>query len=207
LRLYGDNVKKFIKLLGYLAVGLVLLVLAAVMYEKYKHYLWKPPTSLHGISVGMSRSDVVFALGDDKNCEEAFCIYQEPSLVIRMTNDKVTNIFSKVGYIGGAWDSIYPPFTTTEEMKDILGDEDILSISQDFTQRRYTYLKHGVTFDFRTNDLTNVMIGGVRWRQSLGDTGEYFVRGKQVCPSPDCPFGEDGKVKPQYKDKSYKDFL
>lgn len=199
--------KKFIKLLGYLAVVLVLLVLAAVMYEKYKHYLWEPPTSLHGISVGMSRSDVVFALGDNDNCEEAFCFYQEPLLVIHMTNDKVTNVASKVGYIGGAWDSIYPPFTTTEEMKDILGDEDILSISQDFTDRRYTYLKHGVTFDFRTNDLTRVMIGGVRWRQSLSDTGEYFVRGKQVCPSPDCPWEEDGKLKPEYEDKSYKDFL
>ena len=199
--------KKFIKLLGYLAVGLVLLVLAAVMYEKYKHYLWKPPTSLHGISVGMSRSDVVFALGDDGNCEEPFCFYQEPWLVIHMTNDKVTNIASKVGYIGGAWDSIYPPFTTTEEMKDILGDEDILSISQDFTDRRYTYLKYGVTFNFSTNDLTIIMIGRVRWR-SLGDPGgEYFVRGKQVCPSPDCPFGEDGKRKPEYEDKSYKDFL
>jgi hypothetical protein len=206
LRLNGDNVKKFIKLLGYLAVGLVLLVLAAVMYDEYKHYLWKPPTSLHGISVGMSRSDVVFALGDDGNCEEAFCFYQEPFLVIQMTNDKVTTIASKVGYIGGAWDSIYPPFTTTEEMKDILGDEDILSISQDFTDRRYTYLKYGVSFNFSTNDLEFLMIGRVRWR-SLGDTGEYFVRGKQVCPSPDCPFGEDGEVKPQYKDKSYKDFL
>jgi hypothetical protein len=206
LRLYGDNVKKFIKLLGYLAVGLVLLVLAAVMYEKYKHYLWKPPTSLHGISVGMSRSDVVFALGDDENCEERGCIYQEPSLVIRMTNDKVTNIHSKVGYIGVAWDSIYPPFTTTEEMKDILGDEDILSISQDFTDRRYTYLKYGVTFNFSTNVLKRIMIGGVEWRSGKSVV-EYFVRGKQVCPSPDCPFGEDGKVKPQYKDKSYKDFL
>jgi len=201
-------VKKFIKLLGYLALGLVLLVLAAVMYGEYKHYLWKPPTSLHGISVGMSRSDVVFALGDDGNCEEAFCFYQKPLLVIFMTNDKVTNVASKVGYIGGAWDSIYPPFTTTEEMKDILGDEDILSISQDFTDRRYTYLKYGVSFNFSTNVLKRVMIGEVRWRQSLSDTGEYFVRGKQVCPSPDCPWEEDGKtLKPEYEDKSYKDFL
>ena len=198
--------KKFIKLLGYLAVGLVLLVLAAVMYEKYKHYLWKPPTSLHGISVGMSRSDLVFALGDDENCEERGCFYQEPSLRIIMSNDKVTAIDFKVGYIGGAWDSIYVPFTTTEEMKDFFGDEDILSISQDFTDRRYTYLKYGVTFSFSTNVLKRIMIGEIEWR-SLNNSGEYFVRGKQVCPSPDCPFGEDGEVKPHYKDKSYKDFL
>jgi len=199
-------VKKFIKLLGYLAVGLVLLVLAVVMYEKYKHYLWKPPTSLHGISVGMSRSDVVFALGDDGNCEERGCFYQEPSLLIQMTNDKVTTIYSNVGYIGGAWDSINLPFRTTEKMKDIFGDEDILSISPDFTDRRYTYLKYGVTFNFSTNVLKRIMIGEVAWRYTTNG-GEYFVRGKQVCPSPDCPFGEDGKVKPQYKDKSYKDFL
>lgn len=198
--------KKFIRLLGYLAVGLVLLVLAAVMYEKYKHYLWKPPTSLHGISVGMSRSDVVFALGDTGNCEEGGCSYQKPSLVIYMTNDKVRVIYANVGYIGGRWGGIYPPFKTTEEMKDILGDEDILSISQDFTDRRYTYLKYGVTFNFSTNVLKRIMIGEVRWRSGNGVV-EYFVRGKQVCPSPDCPFGEDGEVKPQYKDKSYKDFL
>ena len=197
---------KFLKVLKYLAIGLVLLVAAVVTYDQLRYYLWKPPTSLHGISVGMSRSDVVFALGDDENCEERGCIYQELSLVIMMTNDKVTAIVSKVGYIGGAWDSIYVPFTTTEEMKDFFGDEDILSISQDFTDRRYTYLKYGVTFNFSTNVLKGIMIGEVEWR-SLKDNGEYFVRGKQVCPSPDCPFGEDGNPKPEYEDKSYRDFF
>jgi len=201
-------VSKFLKVLKYLAIGLVLLVAAVVTYDQLRYYLWKPPTSLHGISLGMSRSDVVFALGDDDNCVPSGCSYSIPSLWVQLENDRVSYINGKTGYVSGSkWDSIYPPFKTTEEMKDIFGDEDILAISKDLTERRYTYVKYGVTFSFSTNVLKAIAIGEVRWR-SHGEQGEYLLRGKQICPSPECPWEEDGKtLKPEYEDKSYRDFF
>jgi hypothetical protein len=205
LRLNGDNVKKFIKLLGYLAVGLVLLVLAAVMYGQYKHYLWKPPTSLHGISVGMSRSDVVFALGDNGNCEEGWCLYDDNNLIVHLDDDKVFYVTADVGWMNGS--KVGAPFGDIEQMKERFGDEDILSVSKDFKTRAYTYLKYDISFFFRINKLQSISIGNERWRTVYGVRGQYFVAGKQVCPSPDCPFGEDDKLKPEYEDKSYDDFL
>ena len=98
------------------------------------------------------------------------------------------------------------PFDTVEEMKEILGEEDILGISVDFEDRRYTYLEWSVTYGFTQNNLTDYMIGEARWREQSGG-GEYIVKSRVVCPSDDCPWDDEGVLKPDYEDKDYTMFL
>ena len=125
-----------------------------------------------------------------------YCNYLPAFVSVRYSPENVvTHVFAEARHT---------PFATPRQMKDILGEEDILAISADFQKRRYTYLELGVTYDFERNKFEGVMIGNVKYRQL---DGEYFVNGFQFCPSPNCPYDQAGNVKPEFKDKDYRYLL
>ena len=118
-------------------------------------------------------------------------------------NGSVDSVFFADGYLESSQGI---PFRNVDQMKEILGEEDILSTTDDFVTRRYTYLQWGVTYSFVQNRLIGLMIGSVRWRNTT-PTGEYIVQGEVICPGNDCPWDEDGQLKSEYEDKDYRVFL
>jgi hypothetical protein len=148
---------------------------------------------------------VYFRKGEPSLCSnnENGCLWRQDdgNLIVRFENGKTVFIYKAKYPLGYS-----PPFRTVEEMHDILGKEDILSVSKDMMSRSYTYLEWGFTFNFKQNKLESAEVGRVVWRNTLG-VSEYYVNSKQICPSENCPFDEEGKVKPEYEGKSYKDFL
>ena len=212
--------KRFLKFLLYLtlvAVGLIALFFNLDEIErKLDAWFYEPPNALEGISVGMHERNVAFKLGgcSEPNIFEEwfhnispkwesyeldngrYCNYLSALVSVRYSpKNVVTHVFAEARHT---------PFSTPKQMKDTLGKEDILAISADFQKRRYTYLELGVTYEFERNDFEGVMIGKVKYRQL---DGEYFVNGVQFCPSPNCPYDEEGKIKPEFKDKDYRYLL
>ena len=91
-------------------------------------------------------------------------------------------------------------------MKALLGDEDLLAESKDFSTRLYTYLEWGTTFEFENDALTGYRVGEVKWRRAK-PIGKYIVKGTIVCPGTECPFDDEGDVKEDFKDKDYTYFI
>lgn len=122
-----------------------------------------------------------------------------PSVVLK--NDVVTKLedssnFRTKGY-------------TVEEIQNRLGEPDIVSITEDLSGRVYTYLDHRLTVSFTRNELGVYKIGDLVWwdvRWNRKGMGEMFIRGELVCPSPKCPFSEDGSLKDDYPYKTPFDF-
>jgi hypothetical protein len=209
---------KYLKYFLYFAgalLALFVLVLVYVLNERAINLQWnalfyEPPTQIRGIEVGMHERDVVFLLGKPLECREEdglavrICFY---ALANKKTNDfdvrydnngRVNTLAFKPNI--HSW-----PFRTVEEMEYIFGKEDILGISKDFEKRRYTYLKWGVTFRFSKNRLSSVVMGEVQYR-AISD-GSYFVKDRQFCPSENCPYDEEGNMKPEFKGKDYRYLL
>ena len=219
------EIPKFIlKRLGGLAVLLALSAIVAINWDEivrnYNEAVWKPnATSLGGISIGDTRSNVIFnrgagELNDPGAIGEQYTnilLYRKSYTeeVLAKYNETLAVIFDEEDFVRGILrygNNSDLPFTHVEAMKQILGEEDILSISEDFENRRYTYLNWGVSYSFEKNRLTQVMIGEVVWRrESL--SGEYIVKGRTVCPSDDCPWDEEGELKPEYEGENYRVFL
>jgi hypothetical protein len=193
------------KVIGFLVLVLILVGAAAYSWDKYSKYLWVPEQPYHGLSVGMTKSDVYFRKGEPVRCSDNIdaCFWGENDdfLLVHFENGTTTYI-NKTKYPLG----YSPPFRNVEEMHDILGIEDILSVSKDMMSRRYTYLEWGFTFNFTQNQLKSAGVGRVLWRKTQ-DVSEYYVKGKAICPGENCPFNAEGEVKPEYKEKSFKDFL
>lgn len=216
--------KLILKRLGGLAVLLGLSAILAINWgeivRNYKEAAWKPnATSLGGISIGDTRSNVIFRKGvgelndpDEITEQDAHILLYRTSyteeiladlnqtLAISFDEDDIVNAIHRYGNNSDL------PFTNVEAMKRILGEEDILSISRNYENRRYTYLDWGVSYSFERNQLTQVSIGEIVWR-SVTDSEEYFVKGRKVCPSDDCPWDEDGELKIEYEEKDYRIFL
>lgn len=194
-----------LKVIALIFLVLILIASTAFLWSKYSKYLWVPEQPFHGLSIGMKRSDVYFRKGEPLGCSEKnlICMWREKvgSLFVTFNNGEVSYIQKTKNPFGYS-----PPFSNVEEMNDILGEEDILSVSKDMMSRRYTYLEWGFTFGFEQNKLRDAAVGEVKWRKTP-DVSEYHVKGKTVCPSEHCPFDSEGKVKPEYEGKSYKDFL
>jgi len=192
--------------------GLIVLWLAGDWgWEKYKFYSWEPPTVIDGIYLGMTKSDVFFVKGKPKNCDqtnpsEETCDWQEEY------SSSFQRVYFKSGTVEGITHAgtsyeIGTPFVTVEDMKAVLGDEDIMASEEGGLSRQYSYGDRQVRFGFSQNKLRYMGIGAVKWAQVLGK-GEYFIRGKRVCPGENCPFdSETGEVKPEYQGKSYRDLL
>jgi hypothetical protein len=207
--------KKLLLTIGKFIAGLVGLILLWIAgdwgWKKYQVYSWEPPTVIDGISLGMTKSDVLFKKGAANECEqinpeEESCRWEKEfesiSLIIRFESSLVEGI-DRIG----EWYELETPFESVEDMKMILGDEDIMATSGDGLRRLYTYGDNNISFGFQQNSLELLSLGRVEWR-SLDKNGEYFVRGKKVCPGVNCPFDSGtGDVKPSYQGKSYRDFL
>ena len=206
------KILKFIlKLLGGLvallvAVGVVAFNWDAISFQ-YDKLFWEPNgLSLEGVSLGDTRSEVVFMKGKPSNESSDILNYyygydNSRILSIGIGDSESVEV---IGYQAGYFSY---PFRTVEKMKEILGEEDILAVSQNFISRRYTYLEWEITYEFVQNRLNTIIIGGKQGWKAVGETGEYIVKGRVVCPGNECPWNEDGELKPEYEDKDYRVFL
>jgi hypothetical protein len=97
------------------------------------------------------------------------------------------------------------PFDTVAQMHEILGPEDILAVSPDGPDSKYTYMKWGVSYEFSNERLVAVVIGNVNWRHY--PHGEYSIAGQQVCPSEACPWDDEGVLKPEFEASNYRDLF
>jgi len=216
--------KLILKRLGGLAALLGLSAIVAINWDEivrnYNEAVWQPnATSLGGISIGDTRSNVIFRKGVGKlndsdeiteqdarillyrtSYTEELLAKRNQTLAILFDEDDIVNAIYRYGNNSDL------PFTYVEAMKRILGEEDILSISRNYENRRYTYLDWGVSYSFQRNQLTQVSIGEIVWRR-VTDGEEYFVKGRKVCPSDDCPWDEEGELKSEYEGKDYRLFL
>jgi hypothetical protein len=195
-----------------------LLIFAGIAYfywDEIKHQYvkisWEPnTTAVHGVSIGDSKSDVVFKKGlPYQNLGKIYSYggqVDAPATEFVVIFNEYDSVSSLIDNNGWHETNFKVPFNTVEEMKEILGEEDLLSISEDFTQRRYTYLKWNITYDFVLNAVSKYTIGEIVWRQAE-NVEEYIVKGRVVCPSDDCPWDDKGALKPEYQAKDYTMFL
>ena len=214
---------KFLKYAVLTIVALVIIGVVLVVYNTeielaYNKAFFEPPTTIAGVAVGDSKSDVVFRLGaglsgeDCTGCDENNMVWNlgtestPEHIAVQFRNGLVSLIqaASPAQTFGRRY-----ALNNTEGLLDMLGEPDIFAVSSNLLNRRYTYLEWGVTFNYAQNDLTAVMIGDSVWRSTRdqGVGSEYSVMGKQICPGSDCPWNDAGELKPGYEDKSYREFL
>ena len=190
-------------------VALVTIITLIVLFaddlaHTYNKLTWTPPMEINGITIGMTRSDVVFKLGEPDFCKEGkrLCWWVEDyNTVVTFNGDLVSEL---VTWKPSTLRSI--PFKNTTDMKSLLGDEDILGESKDFSTRRYTYLKWGAIFKFQNDVLTLYTVGSVIWGRAF-PTGKYVIKGTVVCPGTECPFDDEGALKEDFKDRDYTYFI
>jgi len=198
---------KILKWIMKAVVALVTIITLIVVFSDelkhtYNKLTWTPPMEINGITIGMTRSDVVFKLGESEWCrdEKSWCGWNGGNQV--GFKDELTYLQNTSSY-----DTLRSiPFKNTADMKSLLGDEDILGESKDFSTRRYTYLKWGITFEFKNDALIEYMMGEVTWRQS-DPIGKYIIKGNVICPGTECPFDDEGDVKEDFKDRNYTYFI
>ncbi|MDC0084531.1 hypothetical protein OAI44_03730 [Oceanospirillaceae bacterium] len=196
---------KILKWIMKAVVALVTIITLIVLFaddleHTYNKLTWTPPMEINGIAIGMTRSDVVFKLGEPECFETRnFCWWGNHFIWFK--NDMVDAQTSQNQTI------LSMPFNDTKGMKLFLGDEDIISVTKDFNLRRYTYLKWGATFAFMNDVLVEYTQGFVEWRSTANSVGKYIVKGTVVCPGTECPFDEEGDVKEDFKDRDYTYFI
>ena len=192
---------KIFKLVKTLLIGVVTLsVIGSTGYFAYQWYntkFWTAPEKLHGISLGMSRSDVLFYQDKDTKyyppdsyeTSKSILIQKEKKFdsskfLISVQFDASDNVYLIVLYNLQEYDwHLQTPFKNTETLLNAFGEPDLLAISSDNTKRRYTYLNKGYTFLYEHNKLDNFMLGDVEWRSFSNHNQKYFIMGKQICPS------------------------
>lgn len=215
---------KIFKLIKALLIGVITLsAIGSTGYFAHQWYntkFWTAPEKLHGISLGMSRSDVLFY--QEKNTKYFPPDSYETSsfIVIQKEILDSSKFFVMVWFDEG--DSVYiielnnlqesdwhlkTPFKNTETLLNAFGEPDLFAISSDSTQRRYTYLDKGYTFEYEHDELKNFMLGNVKWRSFSVHNQKYFIMGKQICPSTDCPWDKEGNMKKEFEDRDYRYFL
>ncbi len=210
-RFFKSGFKIIIKVILVLVILGAILIIGNTYWDdielQYYKITWEPELIFDKLSPEMTRSDVFFLKGEPDACsdDKAKCAWVlkydiGDHLFIHFKNDDVSTIVKAFEY------GYSLPFNTVEELKTVLGEEDILSISQDYLTRRYTYLEWGITFDFTENNLDIVTLGDVTWRRT-DDMSKYVINGKVICPSEYCPWDDEGNLKPEYEGKSYRDLL
>ena len=201
---------KILKWIMKAVVALVTIITLIVLFaddlgHTYNKLTWTPPMEINGIAIGMTRSDVVFKLGEPKRCVEdkTMCLWGGGDVggyhLVSFKDELVSH-----QDVGKPKKHLSIPFYTTTEMKALLGDEDLFAESKDFSTRRYTYLKWGTTFEFENDALIEYMMGEVTWRAS---SGKYVIKGTVVCPGTECPFDDEGDVKEDFEDRDYTYFI
>ena len=192
---------------------------------------WKPSESLAGLKIGMSDGELRGRKGKPYVCREDRCHWhftssKRPDLVVKNTDNfvaEITVVRLRTNLDGlnckcrpgkvcdprscssgsprtSTRDSI--PFDTVDQMHEILGEEDILATSG--PNRKYTYQDWEVSYLFSNDFLVQVSIG-----ESWGHIrrGEYFVKGRPICPGEACPWDDEGNLKAENEEGSYRDFL
>lgn len=116
---------------------------------------------------------------------------------------------------------------SVETLVDLLGNPDILWISEDLSLRQYTYVQEGYSFGFEKETLWSYRVGEISLDETIIpkslnqfskyvsdskpetvlDVYEYSVKGRNLCPSIDCPFNEDGSVKDEFTGMSLIDLV
>ena len=205
---------KILKWIMKAVVALVTIITLIVLFaddlgHTYNKLTWTPPMEINGIAIGMTRSDVVFKLGEPVKCggdiKLEICVWIiDGAEHLFWFQDEVIKSMVIIGK-EREWSSVIPFYNTTD-MKALLGHEDLFGESKDFSERRYTYLKWGATFVFQNDVLTEYMVGEVRYRRPPSG-GKYIVKGTIVCPGKECPFDDEGAVKEDFKDRDYTYFI
>lgn len=196
--------------------------------------------ALRGIKLGMTRKDLLFlpnirfrcisgAGKSEKHwrqdkvemCDELEFGWEEkqrwdlPFLSIgrlELRSDKVIGAEIQVEA------SKYLSFSTTDEMNKLLGEADIIAISDPLTSRRYTFVDAELSFFFFKNSVERFRIGNVKVKDTafiphqndrlyypLESVGEYYVDARMVCPGLNCPFDDRGMIKAPFEDLSAKE--
>ena len=183
---------------------IIFAVLAAVavsvpgVYKFAADLFWSPPTSFAGVSLGMSKSDVIFHKGAG-TCSEKLCEIDKVKAIL--------DAEKKVSHFLIDPEHIEADFASVEGMQAKLGEETILSVHQDLSQRRYSYAELQISFLFDTNQLASATIGPVIWGD-LPPVGEYYIAGEKICPGDDCPWDPESlALKADFSEKNYSDLL
>jgi hypothetical protein len=219
---------KFLKIILKVILSIILLIAISVAgyfaWKTYNFYFWTPPEKLDGIHLGMSRSDILFTQGSDveyhpkENYQTSKRLglikkrFQNTSvenkyvssLVYFDEDDKVEKIILPSLDIAA---DINIPFKNTEDLIAAFGEPDILAIKEDDTERRYTYVKKEISFGYKHNELIAMTIGEITWRSFAVPKQKYYIYGKQICPSEQCPWNEDVVLKEDFKGRNYTYFL
>ena len=153
---------RIIKYIFLLFLLIILVATVAALYGKQIKFAYKKFTFSHlgevaGVSIYDTQEDTIFRLGKgDCNDSISRCYYANER--INISYDDFGRIylikFSPTSL--GVSSKSGPYFITkVEELVDVAGDPDILAISKDFLERRYTYsdneLKNGITYTFIQN--------------------------------------------------------
>ena len=191
-------------------VALITIITLIVLFtddleHTYNKLTWTPPMEINGIAIGITTSDVVFKRGEAKGCTEdkATCSWGD---VGEFHSVGLKDELAYFQNVNKPKKHLSIPFYTTTDMKALLGDEDLIAESKDFSTRRYTYLNWGTTFTLENDALIGYMMGEVTWRQA-NPIGKYVVKGLFVCPGTECPFDDEGGVKEAFKDRDYTYFI
>ena len=199
-----------------LMVGFLVGLLLDTGPKKDEKVIWTPPTEIQGITLGMTRSDVVFQgihgcssdrgllekEGDPRKC---LSVVTKSGPTVRFADDIVVTL---VNYQRGLPESGQ---LSVEELVSKLGDPDFLYTSDDLATRTYTYLNHRVSHYFSSpNETFRYVFGDVSWKDVVHELdvsnqlslGGLVFRGRRLCPSPECPFNEDKSLKDDYPYKT-----
>lgn len=206
----------------------ILGLIGVFIYINYKSKNWMAPDKIEGVSLGMTRSDVLFYQDKDVTYYPKGEIESAKRIGIAkypnsFSDEKILAVsmsFTKsdtVDYIAvHNIDKFYSlkgdggiPFTTTAKLTEYLGQPDIFAEStlNDLRYRRYTYLDTGYSFTYVHDELHGFSLGKVGWRAGWGKTIKYSIMGQEICPSSNCPFDDEENIKDEFKDKDYRHFL
>lgn len=201
--------KIIIKIIVAIVITALMILSGLLLWDNYKHYFWEPSAEIFPVNIDMTRSDIFFQLGEATFCTPVgrTCFWSKKShnaehIIVRFDDNEDVKLIgrSSKNWIG------YVPFRNVEKMLQTLGEPDVIAVSKDYLNRRYTYFDSGFSFSFTENTLQNVSYGLVEWRM-LPELYEYQIKGRKVCPGDDCPFTSDGMVKPEWSEKTVLDFI
>lgn len=161
-----------------------------------------------GISPGMFRDQVIQHLGQPDRCWQSkrWCAWEnadERVLSVQFKRDRVSYLFAQVGF--SKFDD--PSFTDASGMRSVLGEPDVYSVSDSGWRTRYTYLDSGLTVNVDDGQVAGYGLGHVAWR-ATATISEYWVAGRQICPSAQCPFEfPSNRVRDAFVDQTVRDVI
>ena len=161
---------------------------------------WQPPNAVMGVRPGMPFEQVVKQLGGPARCwrEQAWCAWEtddESVMSVQFDQGRVRYLYAQIGFSP----SDDPSFVDATGMQALLGEPDVYSVSETGYRIRFTYLDSGLTINVDEGQVTGFGLGHVGWRVTA-TVSEYWVAGRQICPSQNCPFElPSNRVKASYQ--------